>query len=144
MLEVVYTLEQGAIEPVYSSDGAIGLDLFACLPAYDLIWLDPGERKLISTGVSLSIPPTHYGRVAPRSGLALKAGLDVMAGVIDSDYRGVVGVILINLSNASFCVQHGDKIAQLIFERAERAQLHRATKLSATYRGAGGFGSTGY
>lgn len=146
MLKVQYTLEAGAISPVYSSDGAIGLDLFACIvnnTGDDYVRLFPGDRKAVSTGIRVAIPATHYGRVAPRSGLAFKNGLDVLAGVIDPDYRGVIAAILINLGGDAIHINHGDRIAQLIFERADRADVVQVGSLDDTRRGVGGFGSTG-
>lgn len=146
MLKVQYTLEAGAISPVYSSDGAIGLDLFACIvnnTGDDYVRLFPGDRKAISAGIRVAIPATHYGRVAPRSGLAFKNGLDVLAGVIDPDYRGVIAAILINLGGETVNINHGDRIAQLIFERADRADVVQVGSLDDTRRGVGGFGSTG-
>lgn len=146
MLKVQYTLEAGAISPVYSSDGAIGLDLFACIvnnTGDDYVRLFPGDRKAVSTGIRVAIPATYYGRVAPRSGLAFKNGLDVLAGVIDPDYRGVIAAILINLGGETVNINHGDRIAQLIFERADRADVVQVGSLDDTRRGVGGFGSTG-
>jgi dUTP pyrophosphatase len=104
--------------------------------------LKPGERKLFKTGISVAIPSGFYGRVAPRSGLAYKNGLDVLAGVIDEDYRGDVGVILINLGQEDKGIVAGDKIAQLIFEVCARAEFVEVENLDETDRGAGGYGST--
>lgn len=104
--------------------------------------LKPGERKLFKTGLSIAIPIGFYGRVAPRSGLAYKNGLDVLAGVIDEDYRGDVGVILINLGQEDKSIAAGDKIAQLIFEVYARADFVEVDNLDETDRGAGGYGST--
>ena len=104
--------------------------------------LKPGERKLFKTGISIAIPSGFYGRVAPRSGLAYKSGLDVLAGVIDEDYRGDVGVILINLGQEDKSIVAGDKIAQLIFEVCARAEFVEVENLDETDRGAGGYGST--
>jgi dUTP pyrophosphatase len=102
---------------------------------------------LIKTGISVAVPNGTYGRIAPRSGLALKNGIDVMAGVIDADYRGDVGVILVNLGSSPFTINPGDRIAQLILEKIEYntsvQEIGEADDLSPTSRGANGFGSTG-
>jgi dUTP pyrophosphatase len=106
--------------------------------------IPPGARALIPTGVQMAIPEDEYGRVAPRSGLAWKAGIDVMAGIIDSDYRGDIGVILVNMSAKPFHVRHGDRVAQLIFERISLHTLEVTDgELPESGRGAGGYGSTG-
>jgi len=104
--------------------------------------LQPGERKLFKTGLAIAIPTGHYGRIAPRSGLAYKDGLDVLAGVIDEDYRGDIGVILINFGQKEKLIKKGDKIAQLIFEAYYRFELGWSETLDETTRGAGGYGST--
>ena len=104
--------------------------------------LKPMERHLFKTGLKMSIPVGMYGRIAPRSGLAFKSGIDVMAGVIDSDYRGEIGVLLINLSNDSKKISNGDKVAQIIFESYNDFRLISADNLDDTSRGSGGFGST--
>ena len=101
-------------------------------------------RKLIKTNVSMAIPMNHYGRIAPRSGLAYKNGIDVLAGVIDSDYRGDIGVILYNTdNNIDFVVNVGDKIAQIIIEPCNSANFVKTETLPATKRGEGGYGHTG-
>lgn len=97
----------------------------------------------MKTGIAIAAPSGHYARVAPRSGLAYKSGMDVMAGVIDEDYRGDVGVILINLGDKDFIIHHGDRVAQLILERCTRCSVDVVAELSDTRRGAGKFGSTG-
>lgn len=138
-------LNEFAVTPSYGSAGAAGLDLAANLAEMKgrLYALQPGERKLFKTGISISIPAGHYARVAPRSGLALKSGIDVLAGVIDEDYRGEVGVILLNTGNEPFVVSHGDRIAQLIIEQYTPCLPILVDELDATNRGGGGFGSTG-
>lgn len=139
-------LAPSAILPTYGSAFAAGMDLHALLPVElpdQGLTIAPGERKLIQTGISVAIPAGWYGRVAPRSGLAYKHGIDVLAGVIDSDYRGEIGVILLNTGSEAFVVRHGDRIAQLVIERAPQASLVEVDDLPATDRGAGGFGSTG-
>ena len=101
-------------------------------------------RKLIKTNVSMAIPMNHYGRIAPRSGLAFKNGIDVLAGVIDSDYRGDIGVILYNTDNNSdFVVKTGDKIAQIIIESCSQINFVKSDDLPLTKRGEGGYGHTG-
>jgi dUTP pyrophosphatase len=100
-------------------------------------------RALVPTDISISVPVGTYGRVAPRSGLANKHGIDTMAGVIDADYRGPVGVILANLSDVDFEVKVGDRIAQLIVEKIVMPDVVVVQKLEESVRGAGGFGSTG-
>jgi len=101
------------------------------------------QRKLVKTGLSFSIPEGHYGRVAPRSGLALKKGIDVGAGVCDADYTGEVCVILFNHSDDDFVVNEGDRIAQFILEKISTPDIEVATELNETERGSNGFGSSG-
>ena len=106
----------------------------------------PGQRVVLKTGISIAIPKGYYGRVAPRSGLAAKHGIDVLAGVIDSGFRGEVGVVLINLSDGPeepFVVTHGMRIAQLIIERCEEAEWVTVNELAQTVRGSSGYGSSG-
>ena len=105
--------------------------------------LKPLERKLFKTGISVEIPEGHYGRIAPRSGLAYKHGLDVLAGVIDSSYRGEIGVILINLGDKDVYITHGDRVAQLIIESCRYPEMIQVDELGVSNRGIGGFGSTG-
>jgi dUTP pyrophosphatase len=131
-------LESKAIIPTRGSNGAAGYDLYTT----EFHILKPGERKLFKTGLSMSIPSGMYGRIAPRSGLAYKKGIDVMAGVIDEDYRGEIGVILINLGQEDVNVVIGDKIAQIIFEFYNPVDFVETTGLDNTQRGDGGFGST--
>lgn len=133
-------LSPNAITPTRGSDGAAGYDLYAAMPS-----LVPARGKaLIKTDIAVCIPPHLYGRVAPRSGLAWKNSLDVGAGVIDSDYRGNIGVILFNHSDVDFEVKMGDRIAQLIFEQIQTPTLVQVSDITEeTQRGSGGFGSTG-
>jgi len=125
--------------PSRASNGAAGYDLYA---TEDTL-LNSMERKLLNTGVKVSIPKGFYGRLAPRSGLALKNGLDVLAGVIDSDYTGEVGVLLINLSCDPITIKTGDRIAQIIFEKCFDVDFTIVDELPKTDRGTDGFGSTG-
>jgi dUTP pyrophosphatase len=125
--------------PARGTNWSAGADL-ACLEAFTL---NPGERRLVSTGLAVEIPPGWYGRVAPRSGLAANRGIDMLGGVIDSDYRSELKVLMINLGEAPASFDAGDRIAQLIIERAAVCDYVWADELSETERGDGGFGSTG-
>ncbi len=129
--------------PEYATLHAAGMDLRANLD--EPILLKPLERKLIPTGLLIALPAGFEAQVRPRSGLAFKKGLTVLnsPGTIDADYRGEIGVILINLSNEDFLVEDGERIAQLVIARHEQADWVEVQELSATERGAGGFGSTG-
>ena len=127
-----------ASPPTRGSDGAAGWDLYA---AGDAVVSARG-RDLIPTDVALVIPQGFYGRITPRSGLALKHGIDVGAGVIDSDYRGKVGVLLFNMSDNDFQVRKGDRIAQIIFTPCPPVTLVESEDLSSTHRACAGFGST--
>ncbi|MCC5924072.1 MAG: dUTP diphosphatase [Crocinitomicaceae bacterium] len=129
--------------PNYETMFSAGLDIRACV---DVPYtLQPLERTLIKTGLFLEIPAGFEAQVRPRSGLALKKGITVLnaPGTIDADYRGEVGVILINLSKQPFVIEDGDRIAQLVFARVEQAEWMITNDLSKTERGQGGFGSTG-
>lgn len=137
MIEVRFT--GGGEEPVYGSGGAAGADLRASAP----VVIDPGGRAAVPTGLRVEIPPGCVGLIWPRSGLALRHGIDTLAGVIDSDYRGEVQVLLVNHGDAPFPIEAGDRIAQLVVQRVERAAFRRADDLEDTHRGSGGFGSTG-
>jgi dUTP pyrophosphatase len=130
--------------PAYETAGAAGLDLRAALPDGPLR-LEPGERLLVPTGLVLELPEGTEGQVRPRSGLALRHGVTLLntPGTIDADYRGEVGVILINHGREAFTVTHGDRIAQLVVAAVLQAEIVEATELSDTTRGADGFGSTG-
>ena len=132
--------------PASASPGSAGLDLRAAVPAdIEEIVLRPGERALIPTGLVLEIPPGWEGQVRPRSGLALRHGIGILnsPGTIDSDYRGEVGVILVNLGESPFPIRRGDRIAQLVFARVEPVEWEESESLAETGRGEGGFGSTG-
>ncbi|WP_072395672.1 dUTP diphosphatase [Hyphomicrobium sp. CS1GBMeth3] len=130
--------------PAYQSDGAAGLDLVAAVGAKETVVIAPGARALIPTGLSLELPAGYEGQVRPRSGLALKHGVTVLnsPGTIDSDYRGEVKIILVNLGEASFAVSRGERIAQLVIAPVTQARLVRARLIGETTRGSGGFGST--
>lgn len=129
--------------PAAASPGSSGVDLRAAVE--EEVVIRPGERLLVPTGLVLEIPQGWEGQVRPRSGLALRHGIGILnaPGTIDSDYRGEVAVILINLGEAPFPVKRGDRIAQLVFARVEPVEWEEAESLDESGRGAGGFGSTG-
>ncbi|HTZ51918.1 MAG TPA: dUTP diphosphatase [Spirochaetia bacterium] len=129
--------------PEYQSEGASGADLRARLEKD--VRIAPGERVLIPTGLRLQIPRGLEGQVRPRSGLAIRHGISVLnaPGTIDSDYRGEVQVILVNLGQEEFLVRNGDRIAQLVFSPVVRVTFRRDASVDETARGSGGFGSTG-
>ncbi len=131
--------------PAYHSAGEAGLDLVCALDASESVILRPGERMLAPTGFSLELPNGYEGQVRPRSGLAAKHGVTVLnaPGTIDSDYRGEVKVILVNLGEKAFVVQRGERIAQMVIATVTRATLKEVSTARGTARGAGGFGSTG-
>lgn len=132
-------LSEWAKTPTRGTEESAGYDLYAAQNGE----IDPLKRSLIKTNISIAIPKGYYGRIAPRSGLAYKNGIDVMAGVIDSDYRGDVGVILYNTGVDIFNVKQGDRIAQLIIEKCHVADWDLVEDLSDTDRGEGGYGHTG-
>ena len=127
--------------PAYATEGSAGLDLRADAE----VALAPGERALVPTGISLAIPAGFEGQVRPRSGLALREGITCLntPGTIDSDFRGEVCVILVNLGQKRVAVQRGERIAQLVLAPVERAELVEGASLPQTGRGGGGFGHTG-
>ena len=129
--------------PNYETGASAGMDVRANLN--ESIVLKPLERALVKTGLFIELPVGYECQVRPRSGLALKNGITVLnsPGTIDADYRGEVGVILINLSSEDFTVEDGERIAQLIFAKVEQAQWKQTALLTETERGKGGFGSTG-
>ena len=129
--------------PNYETIASAGMDLRANLTA--LISLQPLERAIVKTGLFIELPLGYEAQVRPRSGLAAKNGITVLnsPGTIDADYRGEIGVILINLSNEVFVIENGERIAQLVIAKHERAQWIEVQELSDSSRGEGGFGSTG-
>ncbi|MDO7737255.1 MULTISPECIES: dUTP diphosphatase, partial [Planktomarina] len=131
--------------PAYATTGAAGADLRANFPDRADVTLQPGGRALIGTGLRLAIPTGYEVQIRPRSGLALKFGITLAnaPGTIDSDYRGPLGVILLNTGTEAFAVRHGDRIAQMIVAPVVQAEFAEVSKLDTTPRGAGGFGSTG-
>ncbi|MGL4727963.1 MAG: dUTP diphosphatase [Bosea sp. (in: a-proteobacteria)] len=136
---------EGLALPAYATAGAAGLDLAAAVPDGAPITLAPGERVLVPTGLMLAIPEGFEGQVRPRSGLALKHGITVLnaPGTIDSDYRGEVQVLLVNLGDKQVVLSRGERIAQLVICAVNRATLFESDALEQTTRGVGGFGSTG-
>lgn len=136
---------EGLDLPAYQSDAAAGMDLLAALPPRKSLKLAPGKRALVPTGLVLALPPGFEAQVRPRSGLALRYGITVLnsPGTIDCDYRGEVMVLLANLGDAPFTLRRGERIAQLVVQRVERARLVEVSAIAETRRGAGGFGSTG-
>lgn len=129
--------------PNYETGASAGMDLRANLT--DPIELKPLERAIVKTGLFIELPVGYEAQVRPRSGLAAKKGITVLnsPGTVDADYRGEIGVILVNLSNENFVVENGERIAQLVIAKHERAQWASVEELSETSRGEGGFGSTG-
>ncbi len=129
--------------PHYQTEHSAGVDLYAAVDRE--VSIEAGRWKLVPTGIAVAIPEGYEGQVRPRSGLALKHGIGMLnaPGTIDADYRGEIGVILFNFSDTLFRVQRGDRIAQLVLARVEKAQFVKVGALSETGRGAGGFGHTG-
>lgn len=129
--------------PHYETNASAGMDLRANLS--QPIMLRPLERTIVKTGLFIELPVGYEAQVRPRSGLAAKNGITVLnaPGTIDADYRGEIGVILVNLSNEVFTVENGERVAQLVIARHERAEWEETKALSSTIRGEGGFGSTG-
>ena len=129
--------------PSYETDGASGLDLRAAVDGE--LTLDPGDIRLVPTGLAISLPPGFEAQIRPRSGLALKHGVGMVnsPGTIDSDYRGEIGLVLINWGKAPFVIKRGDRIAQMIVTRVSRAEVLEVDRLETTERGEGGFGHSG-
>jgi dUTP pyrophosphatase len=132
-------LDPDAVLPARASQSSAGLDLYSI----ETVSLQPGERRLVRTGLAVAIPEGFYGRVAPRSGLAVKKGLDVLAGVIDADYRGEVGCLMYNAGDDNITLPAQSKICQLIIEKIITPNAVWVESLSDTVRGSGGFGSSG-
>jgi len=132
-------LDPRATLPTRGSRASAGLDLYSI----EAVSLDPGQRAIARTGLAVAIPEGFYGRVAPRSGLATKMGIDVLAGVIDADYRGEIGCLLYNAGQERVELEAGSKVCQLIIERIISPPAAWAEELDDTERGGGGFGSTG-
>jgi dUTP pyrophosphatase len=144
---VVQRLPHGAGLPLpaYQTAGAAGLDLIAAVEESRPLTLASGERALVPTGLTLELPSGYEAQVRPRSGLASRHGITVLnsPGTIDCDYRGEVMVLLVNLGKTPFAIERGERIAQLVVQPVARAELVEFTDISASERGAGGFGSTG-
>ena len=136
---------EGLALPAYQSAHAAGLDLLAAVPEAAPLILAPGQHALVPTGLTIALPPGYEAQVRPRSGLAAKHGVTVLnaPGTVDADYRGEIGVLLINHGEAPFPIRRGERIAQLVIATVVRAELVPAASLAATDRGSGGFGSTG-
>ena len=131
--------------PIKATSGAAGFDLCAAIGPTESLIIEPGARALVPTGLRLAIPEGYEGQVRPRSGLALRAGVTVLnsPGTIDSDYRGDIGVILINHGTEPFVIQRGDRIAQLVIASTANCIFEMVAELDQSPRGEGGFGSTG-
>lgn len=143
-LEIQITrVHEDAQLPRYMSEHAAGMDLHACLAKSEV--LQPGQRTLVPTGIAMAIPPGYEGQVRARSGLALRHGLALVnaPGTIDADYRGEIGVLMINLGQESVEIHHADRIAQLVVSPIVQATLAEVATLSETQRNGGGFGHTG-
>ncbi len=133
-------INENAKVPNYAHQGDAGLDFYSAEENYIL---KPGERKGFSTGIKMEIPNKYVGLIWDKSGLAAKYGMKMMAGVIDSTYRGEVIVVLINLGNKEYLVEKNAKIAQMLIQKIEKAEIEIVKSLDITKRGDGGFGSTG-
>jgi len=129
--------------PAYATDGSSGVDLRAAVEAP--VSIPPGERRTVPTGIRVAVPPGHEWQIRPRSGLAARKGVTVLnaPGTVDADYRGEVGVILINLGDATVEIVRGERIAQAVLARVERAVMQTTDSLPESGRGSGGFGHTG-
>ena len=136
---------EGLELPAYQTQGSAGMDVRAAVPEDAPVLLAPGQRAMIPTGIAMAVPPGFECQVRPRSGLAVKHGISCVntPGTIDSDYRGEVHVVLVNLGQEPFEVRRGERIAQLVIARYERVTVAPVDALDDTDRGAGGFGSTG-
>lgn len=134
-------LHQNAKIPTRGSQYAAGYDLYAHLT--DTVELQPNARILLKTGISMQIPEGYFGRIAPRSGLSIKFGINTLAGIIDSDYTGEIGIVLINNGDTKFIINNGDRVAQLIILKHYSPKIEVVHELEASSRGSGGFGSTG-
>ncbi len=143
MTQIQITNKSKHALPSYETDASAGMDLRANID--ESITLKPLERTIVKTGLFIALPVGFEAQVRPRSGLAAKNGITVLnaPGTVDADYRGEIGVILVNLSNEDFVINDGERIAQLVIAKHERAHWEEVEVLSETKRGAGGFGSTG-
>ena len=134
-------LHEDAVIPTYGTEGAAGFDFYSV----DDYIVDPGKTVIVKTGLAVAVPIGYYLAVVPRSGVSAKTGIRIAnsPGTVDADYRGEIGVILVNLSNEAFVIENGERIAQMVIAKHERAEWNEVDQLSDTSRGAGGFGSTG-
>lgn len=136
---------EGLPLPSYQTEGSSGMDVMAALPEGEAIVIQPMHRALIPTGLQVSIPQTHEIQIRPRSGLAIKQGISLVntPGTIDSDYRGEIQIIMINLGHENAVIKRGMRIAQMVLSRVDKIQWKAKNDLDSTTRNAGGFGSTG-
>jgi dUTP pyrophosphatase len=136
---------EGLALPAYQTAHAAGLDLVAAVPEHAPLVLVPGRHTLVATGLTIALPPGYEAQIRPRSGLAAKHGVTVLnaPGTLDADYRGEIGVLLINHGDAPFTIRRGERIAQMVIAKVARVELVTATTLPESGRGSGGFGSTG-
>ena len=136
---------EGLALPAYETAGSAGMDLRAAISEGETLVLEPGQRKLIPTGLKIALEPGYEAQVRPRSGLALKHGITCLntPGTIDSDYRGELKVLLINHGDETFAIRRGERIAQLVPAAVTLAEFDEVAELCETVRGSGGFGSTG-
>jgi dUTP pyrophosphatase len=136
---------EGLALPAYQSAEAAGMDLLAAVPLETPLILSPGQYALVPTGLTIALPSGYEAQVRPRSGLAARHGVTVLnsPGTVDADYRGEIGVLLINHGDAPFSIRRGERIAQMVIAPVVRVELVRAATLAETGRGSGGFGSTG-
>ena len=143
MSVVVKIVSKSGNTPAYATTGSAGMDLQAWIEE-DLV-LEPGQRALVATGLYMELPEGYEAQIRPRSGLAIKHGISLInaVGTIDADYRGEIGVPLINLGQEPVVIKNGDRIAQMVIKSYEQAKLIPVETLSATERGSGGFGHTG-
>ncbi len=135
----IVRISEDAILPKYATNQDAGCDLYGV----ENFILKPEERVSVKTGIKIEIPIGYYGRIAPRSGLAFKNGIDILAGVVDAGFRGEVCVVMINHGEEDFKIEKGNRIAQMIFEKIDQAEFEEVKDLSITERGNGGFGSSG-
>lgn len=142
-LKVKVVDKYGMVLPNYATDEAAGMDVHACLEAP--MTIQPGERKLVPTGLRMQIPAGYECQIRPRSGMALNHGITVLntPGTIDADSRAELGVILVNLSDQPFTISHGDRIAQMVFKSCVRVEWEKVKEIDRTKRGDNSFGQTG-
>ena len=143
MILKIFRMEHNKFVPEYKTGGAAGMDL--CAAISEPIILKPLERKLIPTGLKIELEHGYEAQIRPRSGLSIKHGISLLntPGTIDSDYRGEIKIIMVNLSNENYYIKPNERIAQLVFSKVYRAELIETNKLSETFRNEGGFGHTG-